>query len=329
MIKVSIVCNVFNHEKYIRDCLNGFLLQETDFEYEVLVHDDASTDHSADIIREYENKYPNIIKPIYQTENQYSQGIKIGATYQYPRAKGKYIALCEGDDYWIDPYKLQKQVDYMESHPQCTFCFTNGYIEDQAKDGVRRDFIPYNKQDAVWYKDENKEYTLDNMYEITFAPTASYFYSKDAILKVLPYFEKKCPTADLRLRLFLTSQGYAYYLKDKTCVYRQNVPNSAMTTWKKYDRKAMTEHTTKIIDMLSDIDEFTCGQYSIGIHKIKDFYVEGLLFSATSFKILREEDCKRVYRTLSFYKKTKLIIKILIPEKGIVLVRKIKKMIRG
>ena len=130
-IKVSVMCLVYNHGKYLRDCLEGILMQRTDFAYEILLHDDASTDNSADILREYEAKYPNVVKPIYQTENQYSRSIPISFTYQYPRAQGKYIALCEGDDYWIDPYKLQKQVDYMESHPDCTFCFTNGYIDYQ------------------------------------------------------------------------------------------------------------------------------------------------------------------------------------------------------
>jgi glycosyltransferase involved in cell wall biosynthesis len=99
-------------------------MQKTNFAFEVLIHDDASTDGTADIIREYELKYPNIIKPIYQTENQYQKGVAIGATYLYPRVQGKYIAECEGDDYWTDPYKLQKQVDFMEHHPDCGLCYS-------------------------------------------------------------------------------------------------------------------------------------------------------------------------------------------------------------
>ena len=109
---VSICCITLHHEKYIRDAIEGFLMQKTSFPIEILIHDDASTDDTANIIREYEEKFPNIIKPIYQTENQYSKGISISATYQFPRALGKYIALCEGDDYWTDPLKLQKQVDF-------------------------------------------------------------------------------------------------------------------------------------------------------------------------------------------------------------------------
>lgn len=106
MIKplVSICCLTFNHEPYIRECLDGFLMQKTNFPFEVLIHDDASTDHTADIIREYEVQYPNIIKPIYQNENQYSKGVRVTWTFQFPRAKGKYIAMCEGDDYWTAPF---------------------------------------------------------------------------------------------------------------------------------------------------------------------------------------------------------------------------------
>lgn len=115
-IIVSVICNTYNHESYIRQCLDGFIMQETTFAFEVLIHDDASIDKTADIIREYEAKYPDIIKPIYQTENQYSKKIGIMKSFQYPRVKGKYIALCEGDDYWIDPLKLQKQVDFLEAN---------------------------------------------------------------------------------------------------------------------------------------------------------------------------------------------------------------------
>lgn len=115
---VSICCITYNHEPYIRQCIEGFLMQKTTFQFEVLIHDDASTDNTANIIREYEAKYPDIIKPIYQTENQYSKGVKISSTYNYPRAKGKYIAICEGDDYWIDALKLQKQIDILEKNKE-------------------------------------------------------------------------------------------------------------------------------------------------------------------------------------------------------------------
>lgn len=139
MVSVSTI--VYNHERFLRQCIEGVLNQQTNFAFEYLIHDDCSTDSSADIIREYAAKHPNIIKPVFETENQYSKGGPWGsAVWNYPRAKGKYIALCEGDDYWTDPLKLQKQVDFMESHPEYSVCFcdyrnyniyTNQYLEPE------------------------------------------------------------------------------------------------------------------------------------------------------------------------------------------------------
>lgn len=117
-VMVSISCTAYNHERYIGKAIEGFVSQQTDFRYEVLIHDDASTDSTAQIIREYAEKYPDVIRPIYQTQNQYSQGVNIGRDIIMPQVRGKYIAYCEGDDYWIDPHKLQKQVDFLEKHPE-------------------------------------------------------------------------------------------------------------------------------------------------------------------------------------------------------------------
>lgn len=122
-IKVSVYCLAYNHEKYIKDCLEGFVNQKTNFKYEVIVHDDASTDNTASIIKEYASKYPNIIKPILQKENQYSQSLQhIIDKFIEPALKGKYVAICEGDDYWCDNYKLQKQVGILENHPEYVAC---------------------------------------------------------------------------------------------------------------------------------------------------------------------------------------------------------------
>lgn len=115
---VSVVCTAYNQEKYIRQCLDGFVMQETDFPIEIIVHDDASTDGTVAIIKEYEERYPGLFNNIYREENWYSQGKNIWEYLFTKVARGKYIALCEGDDYWIDPYKLQKQVDFLEGHPE-------------------------------------------------------------------------------------------------------------------------------------------------------------------------------------------------------------------
>ena len=137
---VSISCITYNHEPYIVQALNGFLMQKTSFPFEVLVHDDASTDRTADIIREYEKKFPEIIKPLYEEENQWIKGRRGSAEFNFPRAKGKYIALCEGDDYWIDENKLQMQVDFLENNPEYGMCYTKAkqFIQKKRKFSRRR-----------------------------------------------------------------------------------------------------------------------------------------------------------------------------------------------
>ncbi|MFB6340648.1 glycosyltransferase [Saccharicrinis sp. FJH62] len=115
-ILVSICITTYNHGDFIQQALEGCIMQKTNFDIEILINDDASTDKTVEILRKYEEEYPDIIKPVFQTSNQYSKGVHPMAELVYPRAGGKYIALCEGDDYWTDPYKLQKQVDFLEKN---------------------------------------------------------------------------------------------------------------------------------------------------------------------------------------------------------------------
>lgn len=141
---VSIICHTFNHEKFIKDALNGFLMQVTDFPFEIIVHDDASTDATRSVLHEYQRKYPTILKVILQEKNQFSRGIR-PPNFTFSEARGQYIALCEGDDYWFDEEKLQKQVDYLKSHPKCVVVygdsipFENGIVIDRRLGGARRD----------------------------------------------------------------------------------------------------------------------------------------------------------------------------------------------
>ena len=129
--KVSVCCITYNHVKYIEQTIQSFLIQRTSFPFEIIIHDDASTDGTAKIITRYADKYPDIIVPILQKENQWNKGMLSGEFYGFepftrnvlPTVRGKYIALCEGDDYWTDPTKLQKQFDYLETHPDCVMCY--------------------------------------------------------------------------------------------------------------------------------------------------------------------------------------------------------------
>lgn len=141
---VSICCITYNHEKFIKDCIEGFLMQKTDFDFEILIHDDSSTDDTQEIIKTYVKKDPSI-KAILQSENKYSRGINPFIEYLVPEAKGKYIAICEGDDYWTDPLKLQKQVDFLEANPDYIMCFTNVNDVDEIGNIIKKKKLSYKK----------------------------------------------------------------------------------------------------------------------------------------------------------------------------------------
>lgn len=163
-LTVTIRCLVYNHEPYLRQCLEGFVMQKTNFRFEAIVHDDASTDGSANIILEYAEKYPDIIKPIIETENQYSKRDGSLRRIMNAHTHGKYMAICEGDDYWTDPYKLQKQVDFLESNPEYTMCFANA-IEHWQDDDT--------KEDKLFSNVEDRDYTGIEIYKKWIVPTAS------------------------------------------------------------------------------------------------------------------------------------------------------------
>lgn len=254
-VLVSVICTAYNHENYIRDALDGFVAQKTSFRFEVLVHDDASTDGTAMIIKEYAEKYPEIIKPIFQTENQYSQGKDI-TDFLYSLAKGKYIALCEGDDCWVDAYKLQKQAEYMETHPACTLCITNGYLCHDKK--------PVKK---IFASGEITDVDFDMTKIAAKTPTASLFYPRKIMMEA-PQLDKRAFNGDEFIRLYATSQGYAHYIDEITCCYNQGVENSATTIWSS-NSEYYIEHLQRVIVLYHDIDRFTEGKYH-------DFVLESL-----------------------------------------------------
>ncbi len=207
---VSISCLTYNHVNYIKETLDSFLMQKTNFEFEVLIHDDASTDGTEEIIREYTKKHPSIFKPLYEEVNQWSLGRRGSSVFNFPRAKGKYVALCEGDDYWTDPLKLQKQVDLMEKHDHASMC------------------VAINKR---FYPDDNK-FEKDKLYESNNSPfvyfedlkhyyfhTSTYLIRKSALDYILQNFFDLL-YGDTSVRLLLISRGPFVVLNDYVSVYR-------------------------------------------------------------------------------------------------------------
>ena len=296
-ILVSIHCTTYNHEKYIADAIDSFLDQQTNFKYEILIHDDASTDKTADIIRAYEKKYPNLIKPIYQTENQYSKaGISVDKI-NIDRALGKYIAICEGDDYWIDKYKLQKQIDYMESHPECSLCVHAGYVVSAAnkkKQSVNRP----NKGD--------KSFTVEEVIEGggELFLTNSMLFQKE-FGHIRPSFLQNAPVGDYPLAINLSLEGKVHYIDEYMSAYR--VGNSESWTGKIISNtEKIASHFQEISIMLDELNEYTNYQYNDAIHRTKENNQVHVLLKQRKFREVKKGKYKKVY--LKFGIKKKLLI---------------------
>lgn len=226
-VLVSIRCLVYNHEPYLRQCLDGFVMQKTDFAFEAIVHDDASTDKSADIIREYAAKYPDIIKPIYETENLYSKHDGSIKRIMNANTHGKYIALCEGDDYWTDPLKLQKQFDFMEANPEYTLCFHNAMIHFQNG----------KNKDRIFAELENRDYHPVELYENWLVPTASIFTRKDTYLQQQPRLNNPdFLYGDNPLIVSLAYAGKVHCINEIMSVYRINDGSVTLTINKNVNR---------------------------------------------------------------------------------------------
>ena len=241
---VSISCITYNHGAYIRRAMDSFLSQKTNFPFEILVHDDASTDDTQAILKEYEARYPGLIRPIYRTENQYSKGIcNVSGAFNFPRARGKYIAMCEGDDYWCDDRKLQLQADYMEAHPECSMCFHAAKIITESKAFVRREIRPYHQSRVVPAAEViNKPYNY---------PTASLFF-KTELGKNLPDWYHNYPIGDIPTHLFMAAHGSIYYFDRFMSVYRLGVATSWTTSMQQGDAETVRK---KQLDHLNDLRE--------------------------------------------------------------------------
>lgn len=224
---VSVLCTAYNHEEYIRDALESIVTQQTDFPFELLVNDDASTDGTAAIIREYAEKYPDIVRPFYQEKNLYSQGINIEDTVMLPAAHGKYIAFCEGDDYWSDPSKLQRQVDFMEAHPEYSACVHDTvihYCDASAPDSL------YSKKHMPQSGDRDIDFA-DILKGMAHAyHTSSLLFRREFAFDIPDYFY--CGAhygfADFPRALFLRLSGPIRFLDRPMSVYRAR---SNPTSW--------------------------------------------------------------------------------------------------
>lgn len=266
---VAIQCLVYNHEPYLRDCLNGFVSQKTTFPFVAIVHDDASSDNSSAIIQEYAERYPNIIKPIYEKENQWSKHDDsflqiISKALQDTQCK--YIAICEGDDYWIDPLKLQKQIDILNADPSLMACSTNSSIVD-----MRGNILNEKWAKPIVPNSEEGKYTLRDFFEQGHTyPTASVVYRRAHFDEI----SAKCKVmqnqylGDWTLWIAILCYGDMYYLDDVTCAYRIN-PTSITHSKVDERRLGLAKANFKIIPAVASVlpDEYADIKENLIKHK--------------------------------------------------------------
>lgn len=270
-VMVTIRCITYNHEPYIRQCLEGFVMQKTSFRFEAIVHDDASTDGTAVIIKEYAEKYPDIIKPIFETENQYSKHDGSIRRIMNEHTHGKYVAMCEGDDYWIDPYKLQKQVDFLNNNPDYILVYTDVEKVNQNSERVLRNSLRGASGDL-------SEYFFKKGNPIV---TATVCLHSKYIIDYENYFHKtpfKMQMGDLPLWLYVSKLGKFKYFEEKTTAYRILKESASHSN----SKDKMVSFVTNARDILLHFNEY----YNIGISEdvIYKNYYKSLIRNMATFQ---------------------------------------------
>lgn len=207
---VSVICTAYNQESYIEDALKGFLMQKTDFPFEILIHDDASTDKTASIISHYAQLYPQIIRATIQTENQFSRNKNYPFDSMIAKTRGKYIAICEGDDFWFCKNKISEQVNIFEKKPKVTLVYSQAYIYLVRENKVCSGLV-------------GKAMTKDSIYSRNRIPTLTVMFKKEALIGFSDYVgcnQKKWIQSDYQLWLWLNIQGELFFYDKITSVYR-------------------------------------------------------------------------------------------------------------
>ena len=251
-VMVSVLIVAYNHEKVIKDAIEGALNQKTDFKIELLIHDDASTDNTPGIIRAYEEEFPEIIRPIYEKENQFRQGKLRDALFSQP-IRGKYFALCDGDDYWTDMDKLQRQVAFMEAHEEYSMCLHNA-VQLNCMTGERTllDTFP---GDGTYSQEDQILAGLGT----NFPACASYLF-RTKLLKEMPRFFYEISAGDYPLRQYYANRGPIYYFKEPMSVYRVAISNTYMSNIRE-SQAFYNSYTLETIAFLEKFDEYTDGRF--------------------------------------------------------------------
>lgn len=265
-IMVSVCCITYNQEKYIRQCLDSIFMQKTNFSFEVIINDDASSDATPTILREYKEKYGNRVQLILQKENQYSKGVVILQDIVFPHVRGKYISFCEGDDFWNDEYKLQKQFDEMEKSPNASWCTHYVQCVDEQGKNMTGLTLPPSKNritpSRMMTSEQTMEFIVKNGIQMT-----SYFIRSNrfkGFYEKTPYFVKIAPVDDEAIVRYCASVGDMIFIPERMSCYRMKAEGSWTSTNDTNDEK-MYQHYIEMIKMIREFDNFTNHRFSLYI----------------------------------------------------------------
>ncbi len=298
-IMVSVTCVTYNHKDYIRDMIEGVLSQKTQYKYELIIHDDASSDGTTEIIKEYADKYPDIIVPLYETENQYLKGTDVGSLF-LPYIRGRFVANCDGDDYWIDPYKIQKQVDYLLDHPRIIGCCTNMAVWDYVLENphvlercdnsmVVDHYSNLKKREKkeTWCKWKSDHYvSVRHMNGQPIIKPSSWMIRSTPYIADADIISDLGGFIDLPIQMWMISQSNVFYMSDVTAVYRMNLPGSwsyKLLFGDSESRKNELKSESDIWDKFNEITEY---KYDKLIRKRQNRYIYRNLNNAREMELL-------------------------------------------
>lgn len=256
---VTVYCLTYNHKEYIEKTLEGFVIQNVNFPYKVIVHDDASNDGTQEIILKYAEKFPKLIYPIIQNENQYSKNMGIYANFIRPLIETKYTAICEGDDYWTDKDKLQLQYDYMERNLECSLCVHNTEMINEKGNSIRKKFNSC-KVDV----DYDAAQVIEKWPRLFH--TSSFFYRTELRDSRPSAFAMKY-VGDYPLAIYLSCNGYVHYFGKVMSKYRVGSVNSWVKSMDK-DNDRKLQHIEDEIQSLNRMDLYTELHYHEQFQKV-------------------------------------------------------------
>ena len=250
---ITVIVMTYNQKDYIRESLDSILRQKINVDFNILIHDDCSSDGTSEIIDEYKKQYPDKIEVIHQKDRTYPVVGFNGMLYTYvvPKIESDYIAYCDGDDYWTDDEKIKKQYDFMVSHPEYSMCFHSAY-----------QLRPNNDMSSKWFiKDEGDIDMSDIISERPGVCVAtSSIFLRGEVFKDFSDWRKKYPVEDVPMYITAAMQGKIHRLKDVMCVYRQ----FAVGSWSAQNQGAndkMVKHLSEMKKAVLRFDEQTNEQY--------------------------------------------------------------------